>query len=584
MRKTKIICTLGPVSENPQILKKLLEQGANVIRLNFSHGDHEEHGRRIALIKQYRDELKLPVAILLDTKGPEIRLGKFKNKRVELQEGQIFVLTTEELPGDESKVSISYKGITRDVSRGDRILLDDGLIELKVLEVGQEDVVCQVMNSGEVSDHKGVNVPGVALNIPSITEKDIEDIKFGIENDIDYIAASFSRKPSDILAIRKILEDFNGSHIGIIAKIENRQGIENIDDIIKVADGIMIARGDLGVEIPAEDVPVVQKMVIDKCIKAGKPVITATQMLESMIRNPRPTRAEVSDVANAIYDGTDAIMLSGETAAGRYPVEALKIMSKIAERVEASVDYKKAFESRHTDSAVTVTNAIGHATCSIAHDLGAAAIITATNTGYTARMVAKYRPACHIIATTTSKSTYRKLALIWGVTPYVTEIMEGTDSMIENSTKIAVETGIVKNGDLVVITAGIPVGVSGSTNLIKVHIVGDILIKGLGVGTKPAYGKVCVVGDAGEAQAKFQEGDILVVKASDNSFMPFLKKAAGIIAEESGVTSHAAIVGLSLEIPTVVGAEEATEILKDGMFVTIDPIRGFVYNGEAKVV
>lgn len=584
MRKTKIICTIGPASEKPDVLKRLLEKGANVIRLNFSHGDHEEHGRRIKLIKEIRQTLGVSVAILIDTKGPEIRIGKFKGGQAELLEGQDFILTTKDIIGDATKVSISYKEIINDIRKGTKILLDDGLVELLVTDIGEDEIYCKVVNGGIVGNQKGVNIPGVSIGLPAITQKDIEDIKFGIAQEIDYIAASFVRKPSDVLEIRRVLEENKGDDIKIIAKIENQEGLENFDDIVKVADGIMIARGDLGVEIPTEEVPVVQKKIIRKCIESGKPVITATQMLDSMIRNPRPTRAEASDVANAIYDGTDAIMLSGETAVGKYPVEALLTMSRIAERVENSIDYKSAFKNKIVGKEVTVTNSISHATCVIAHDLGASAIVTATKSGYTARMVSKYRPASPIIATTTSERTYRELALIWGVLPYISPQMDNTDEMIQKSVQIATETEIVKSGDVIVITGGIPVGISGTTNLVKVHVVGNILVKGTGMGSRPVYGKICIVENIMDARMKFREGDILVARFTDNSLLPFIKKAGGIITEEGGVTSHAAIVGLSLEIPTIVGAQEATEILTDGLCVTIDPVRGFVYNGKAKVI
>ncbi len=584
MRKTKIICTIGPASDDPKILRSLLENGTNVIRLNFSHGDYEEHGKRIALVKEMREAMGLPVAILLDTKGPEIRIGKFKDGQVKLVEGQKFTLTTEDIEGDETKVSVYFKGITDDVRKGATILLDDGLVGLIVEDITDNEVVCRVINGGTLGSGKGVNIPGISTSLPAITPKDVEDIKFGISQGVDYIAASFVRKPSDVLAIKKVLEENNGTSIKVIAKIENQEGLENIDDIIKVSDGIMVARGDLGVEIPTEEVPIAQKSIIKKCIEASKPVIIATQMLDSMIRNPRPTRAETSDVANAIFDGTDAIMLSGETAIGKYPVDALLTMAKIAERVENSIDYIRAFEKRIVGQEATVTNSISHATCSIAHDLHAKAIVTATRTGHTARMVSKYRPASHIIATTTNETTYRELSLVWGVWPYISPSMENTDKMIEKSVEIATHTGIVNRGDVIVITAGVPVGISGSTNLIKVTVIGDILAKGTGIGTRSAYGKICVINNIMDARMKFQEGDIIVAKSTDNSLLPFIKKASAIITEEGGVTSHAAIVGLSLEIPTIVGAQEVTEILQDGICVTIDPVKGFVYNGKSKVV
>lgn len=475
MKRTKIICTIGPASESPEKVKELLQNGANVVRLNFSHGDYEEHKNRIELVKKFRREMQIPVAILLDTKGPEIRLGKFKDKVVVLKEGQSFTLTTKEILGDENRVSISYSNITQDVSIGSRILLDDGLIELNVDKIDGTEVYCKVINGGVIGDHKGVNLPGTSVSLPPVTDKDIRDIKFGIENDIDYIAASFVRSADDVREIRRILGENGGEGIQIIAKIENQQGVDNIEDIIKVADGIMIARGDLGVEIPTEDVPVVQKQIIYKCVRACKPVIIATQMLDSMIRNPRPTRAEASDVANAIYDGADAIMLSGETAAGKYPIEALATMCRIAERMEANLDYKKVFERCNICNASatnTTTSAISHATSTIADDLNASAIITPTQSGYTARMVSRYRPKYPIIATTTSECVYRKLALIWGVMPYMAPDTDNTDDMIDSAVEIARKTDIIQDGDIVIITAGVPAGLSGTTNLIKVHTVG----------------------------------------------------------------------------------------------------------------
>ncbi len=473
MRKTKIICTLGPASEQPHVLKQLIELGTNVVRLNFSHGDYEEHTRRIKLVKKYRAEREVPVAILLDTKGPEIRLGNFKDRAVKVKEGQPFTLTTDDCLGDETRVSVSYKDITNDVYKGSRILIDDGLIELIVDDITDKDVNCIVVNGGILGDHKGVNIPGIPLNLPNLTDKDREDIKFGIANGVDYIASSFVQRAEDIIAIRDFLKENGGEHIHVIAKIENQLGVDNIDDIIDVADGVMIARGDLGVEIPIENVPIVQKRIINKCILAGKPVITATQMLDSMMRNPRPTRAEVSDVANAIYDGCDAIMLSGETAAGKYPIETFITMDNIARKVEGNIDYDGKYMEGCLRNIATTTHAISHASCTVASELEATAIITPTKSGYTAKMVSRYRPKPPIIATTTSYHVYRKLALIWGVVPNLSPDVQSTDEMIEKSIDAALDTKKVQNGDVVVITAGVPVGESGKTNLIKVHVVGQ---------------------------------------------------------------------------------------------------------------
>ncbi|MDI3529307.1 MAG: pyruvate kinase [Thermoanaerobacter sp.] len=582
MRRTKIVCTIGPASEDYNILRKLIEKGMNVARLNFSHGDFEEHGARIDNIKKIREELGLPVAILLDTKGPEIRTGKFKNGRVELKEGQTFVITTRDVLGDETICSVSYKGLPQDVERGSCILIDDGLISLKVTDVKGEDIVCIVENSGPVKDHKGVNVPGVKLNLPALTQKDVDDIEFGIKKGIDIIAASFVRKAADVLAIRRLLEENKAEHILIIAKIENREGVENIDEIIKVSDGIMVARGDLGVEIPLEEIPIVQKMIIQKCNKAGKPVITATQMLDSMMRNPRPTRAEVTDVANAILDGTDAIMLSGETAQGKYPIEAFETMAKIAEKTEAYVGYRDIID-RNIDTNVSITNAISHATCTTARDIGAAAIITCTKSGYTARMVSRYRPQAPIIATTPSESVARKLSIVWGVYPLITEEVSTTDEMIDVAIQSALTAGLIRNGDIVVISAGIPVAMTGTTNMLKVHIVGDVLLRGIGIGSKATTGVVCVINDISKDKDKFREGDIIVTAKTERDFMPLIEKASAIITEEGGLTSHAAIVGLNLGIPVIVGCEGATSKLKDGMTVTVDTVRGFVYKGIVNI-
>lgn len=468
IKRTKIVCTLGPATDKEEILRELVLNGLNVCRFNFSHGSHEEHKSRMDLVKKVRTELDKPIAILLDTKGPEIRTGNFADPEVLLEEGQDFTITMEEVVGTKEICTVSYKELANDVKEGDVILIDDGLVGLKVKEVYGKDIYCKVENSGIVKNHKGVNVPGVKINLPALTDKDISDIEFGIAQGIDYIAASFVRKASDVLAIREVLEKNNATHIQIISKIENHEGVENIDEILNVSDGIMVARGDLGVEIPTEEIPIAQKMMIKKCNEAGKPVITATQMLDSMMRNPRPTRAEVTDVANAIYDGTDAIMLSGETAAGKYPIEAVKTMATIAKRAEQTLDYDEMLKERKVTD-VTVTNAISHATCTTAVDLSASAIVTFTSSGHTARMVSKFRPKCPIIATTEDEGVMRRLALTWGVYPVKTSHAGSTDEIIDNSINSVKDMNYLKEGDLVVITAGVPVGVSGTTNLIKVH-------------------------------------------------------------------------------------------------------------------
>ncbi|MBU5438437.1 pyruvate kinase [Tissierella sp. MSJ-40] len=585
MKKTKIVCTIGPSSEKEEVLRELFLKGLNVCRLNFSHGSHEEHKRRIDTIKKVREELELPIGIMLDTKGPEIRLGNFKEGIIELAEGDIFTLTTREILGDKDIVSVSYKGLPGDVKKDNTILIDDGLVEVKVLEIlNDTDVKCIVLNGGTLKDHKGVNIPNVSINLPAITKKDIDDIIFGIENGIDFIAASFVRKASDVLEIRKILEENNGEYIEIVSKIENQEGVDNIDEILNASDGIMVARGDLGVEIQTEEIPLVQKELIKKCNIAGKPVITATQMLDSMMRNPRPTRAEVTDVANAILDGSDAIMLSGETAAGKYPIESVRTMYNIATRTEESLNYNEILKSKTIANEVSTTNAISKATCTTAQDLGASAIITATSSGYTSRAISKFKPRSPIIAATTSERVMRKLSLVWGVYPVLSTVSDSTDEVIDLSIHSALKKGYIKEGDLVVITAGIPVGVSGSTNLIKVHTIGKVLLRGAGIGKESVSGKVCIGNSAEEIKNKFKDGDILVSVCTDREMVQYMEKASAIIVEQGGLTSHAAIVGLNLEKPTIVGTEGATTLLKDGDTVTVDSITGLVYRGEARVL
>lgn len=576
MRRTKIICTLGPASDNADILRKMMLSGMNVARMNFSHASHEEHKKRADLFKSIRDELRLPIPLLLDTKGPEIRTGNFKNGQVVLKEGDEFVFVNNNILGDESKCTVTYKELYKDVSRGSRILVDDGLVELEVTAIKNKDIHCKVLNGGSVGDHKGMNVPGEEIKLPALTSQDIEDIKFGIENDFDIIAASFVRKAADVIEIRKVLEKNGGSDILVVSKIENREGIKNFDEILKVSDGIMVARGDLGVEIPVEEVPVVQKKIIEMCYRYGKPVITATQMLDSMIRNPRPTRAEASDVANAIYDGTSCVMLSGETAAGKYPVETIEVMAKIAEKAESSMDYWKRFSTEQYEINTSVTNAISHATCTTALDLKAAAIITVTQSGHTARMISRFRPACPIIATTTNSKVRRQLSMSWGVLPYMVGSANTTDEMFDMGVEKALESGQVTNGDLVVITAGVPTGISGTTNTLKVHIVGNVLVQGTGIGGPSVTGELTVALTSKEAIEKFRAGNILVAPFTNNEMLPAMKQASAIIVEEGGLACHAATVGLALEIPVIVGAHNATRILKSGSVVTIDSERGLV--------
>jgi len=576
MRRTKIVCTLGPSTDDEQVLKQLMQSGMDVARFNFSHSNHEEHKRRLDTLKRLREEMKLHVAALLDTKGPEIRIGLFKDGRIQLNQGDVFTLTTRDVPGDEKIVSVTYKQLPYDVYDGCKILIDDGLIEMQVINHTETDIACRVINGGIVSNNKGVNVPNVSLTMPYISEKDKDDIIFGAESGFDFIAASFARSAKDILDIRKVLTDQNCHSIKIIAKIENQEGVGNIDEILRVADGVMVARGDMGVEIPFEDVPSLQKIIIKKCVGLGKIVITATQMLDSMIKNPRPTRAEATDVANAIYDGTSAIMLSGETAAGAYPVEALKTMVKIAIRTEGDIDFSKRFKTRETECSTDITNAISHATCTTAQDLGAKAIVTVTISGKTARMISKYRPVCPIVGCTLSPQVARQLSLSWGVTPVLIEEEDQTDALFDHAVNGAENAGLVKNGDLVVITAGIPLKVSGTTNMIKVHVVGDILASGTGISSKKVRGRLCVCKDEEEAFISFKCGDILVIDKTTNNLLPILKNAAGIVCEEDGFNSHAAVVGLTLDIPVIIGAENATNTLSNGSIVELDASRGII--------
>ncbi|MUT64468.1 pyruvate kinase [Paenibacillus sp. NEAU-GSW1] len=584
MRKTKIVCTIGPSSESLENTKKLIKAGMNVARLNFSHGDFEEHGNRIKNIKLANEELGTSVAILLDTKGPEIRLGKLKEEPIELIQGEVIALTTEEILGDKNRIPVTYGNLPNDVTVGSTILIDDGLIGLTVEEVKGTEIVCRIVNSGPIKSKKGVNVPGVHISLPGITEKDANDIIFGIEQGIDFIAASFVRKASDVLEIRELLERHNASHIQIISKIENQQGVDNLDEILELSDGLMVARGDLGVEIPAEEVPLVQKEMIAKCNRAGKPVITATQMLDSMQRNPRPTRAEASDVANAIFDGTDAIMLSGETAAGKYPVESVQTMARIAERAEAALEYREIFKKQADAQQTTVTEAISQAVANSALDLNAKAIVTSTQSGFTARMVSKYRPKSPIIAVTNDVKVMKRLALIWGVTPVLGSNAETTDEMVEIAVAGAQSTGLISLGDTIVITAGVPVGRSGTTNLIKIHHIGELLAQGQGIGSQTATGKVVVARTPEEANAKMTKGAILVTVSTDREYMPAFEQAAAVITEQGGITSHAAVCGINLGIPVILGVNNATELLVDGTEVTLYGETGVIYSGQSKVM
>jgi len=580
MRHTKIVATIGPASDNEDLLNKLVEGGLDVARLNFSHGTYEEHGRRIEIIKQIAAKYDKYIGIMLDTKGPEVRVGELPQGEMSLEKGMEVLLSHQFGTGI---IPITYSGLPDDVEVGVQILLDDGLIGLEVEAIRQDKIKCRVLNGGILKSNKGVNVPGILLELPPVTDKDVADIRFGVEQKVDFIAASFIRRAADILEIRRILEE-KGADINILAKIETQAAVNNIDEILQVADGIMVARGDLGVEIPSEEVPLVQKEIIKKCNMAGKPVITATQMLDSMISSPRPTRAEASDVANAIFDGTDAIMLSGETAAGKYPIESLDMMDRIARRTEQALDFKKKVQERHDRFTPSVTESISHASSTISRELDTAAIITPTESGSTARMVSKYRPQVPIIAASPHVKVLRKLSLVWGVTSVKVAETDGTDDMINASVTAALGKKLIVHGDMVVITAGLPVGVAGTTNLVKVHVVGEILAQGTGIGDYVATGTVRVVGSGTEALDKVEEGDILVTVSTYSDYVPAMEKAAAVITEEGGLTSHAAIVGLSLHLPVIVGVKDVMEKLTDGTTVTVDSIRGLVYKGVTKVL
>ena len=563
--------------QTPGILRQLLENGMNVARFNFSHGDYAEHKGRLDQLRALSKELDVSIPAMLDTKGPEIRLGEFENGKEQLTAGQKFILTSRNVKGTKEISSITYKDLPHDVSVGGRIMLDDGLISLRIESITDTDIVCTVENDGVIKTKKGVNVPGVHLSMPYMSQRDRDDILFGIEQGYDLISASFTRSAQDIMDIRHLLDEHN-ANIRIIAKIENQEGIDNIDEILSVADGIMVARGDMGVEIDYAEIPSIQKHLIDHAMQMGKICITATQMLDSMIVNPRPTRAEITDVANAIYDGTGAVMLSGETAAGKYPVEALKAMAMIAETTESDTNYESLCHHVGMDSTrLTISAAVSHAACTTASDISASAIITASKSGETARLLSRFRPDAPIIACVLDETTCRQMNVYRGVTPLLMDYAHSTDELISMSVKAAEDAGLIHSGDRVVVTAGVPVGVSGTTNMIKVHLVGDTLLTGIGINPGlNAKGEVCVCRNAEEAAKKFKAGQILVVPFTTNDTLPYMRQAAGIIAEEAGANSHSAIVGLTLGKPVIIGATHATRTLKDGMKISMDCARGVV--------
>ena len=594
MKKTKIVSTLGPASNTVETISQLIEAGANVFRFNFSHGDHEEQLSLMNLVREAVEATGKDVGILLDTKGAEIRTtvqdttdaDYGRAGYIQFNVGDITRIAMDpELKGTKEKISVTYPGLFDDARVGGHILFDDGLIDMEVVEKDEanRELVVEVKNNGMLGSRKGVNAPGISISLPGITEKDADDIRFGLDHEINFIAASFVRKAQDVLEIREILEEKNMTHVQIISKIESQEGIDNLDEILKVSDGIMVARGDMGVEIPAEFVPMVQKDIIKKCNAAGKSVITATQMLESMQSNPRPTRAEASDVANAVFDGTDATMLSGESANGAYPVESVATMARIDQEAEKSMLKLGTYKLNEFDK-TDVTETIGLSVSRAAKNLGVKCIVAATESGHTARMISKYRPDADILAVTFDERTKRSLMLNWGVHPTVAEKPSTTDEMFDLATKKAVELGFAKEGDLILITAGVPVGERGTTNVMKIQLIGSKLIEAQGVGGRAVVANAVVASSAEEAIAKAKDGMVLVVPTTDKEYMPAIEKAAALVVEDGGLTSHAAVVGIAKDLPVVVGAKDATTIIEDGELVTVDPRRGIIYRGETTAI
>ncbi len=559
----------------------MAKAGMNVARFNFSHGAYEGHLEMLKLVRRVEKDLKVPIACLLDTKGPEIRTGRVEGGTVSLEQGSILTLTTVPLDGTASRVFVNYEALPREVVPGQEIFIDDGTLHLMVEEVSGTDVACRVIVGGLLSDTKGVNIPGAEISLPALSEKDIEDIRWGIDNQMEYIAVSFVKNRGDIMDVRRIMEQSGGS-MKVIAKIETRQAVQNIEEITDVVDGVMIARGDLGVEIPTEEVPLQQKRIIDICRVKGKAVIVATQMLDSMIRNPRPTRAEASDVANAVLDGADAVMLSGETAKGAYPLRSVQTMKQIVTRAESEIElWERPLHS--ISRTMGVPDAVSSASVLVARQMKAAAIISMTQSGSTAQMVSKHRPPCPILGATPSVRTWRELALYWGVIPLMKEEMTDQNTAVDSAIASCISAGLIREGDLVVVTAGVPLGAAGTTNMLQVHIAGTILLKGLSLLKREARGPVCIAGSAAEANEKMTRGAVLVVGATDREYVPAMKLASAIVAEEGGLTSHAAIVSLELGIPCVVNAEKALSLLSDGMIVTVDGYRGMIYHGRVKL-
>lgn len=574
LRRTKIVATIGPATSSPEVLRELIEAGATTLRLNFSHGTHEDHQRSIRLIRQTAFELNQPVGILQDLQGPKIRLGKFETGPIELKRGDRYTLTSRSFTGNQEISSVTYPPLADEVPVGAAILLDDGKVEMVVEEVDRtnRELRCRVVVGGPLSNNKGVNFPGVYLSIKALTDKDRRDLTFGLDQGVDWVALSFVRNPQDVLEIKELIANA-GKQVPVIAKIEKHEAIEQMEAILSLCDGVMVARGDLGVELPAEDVPILQKRLIATANRLGIPIITATQMLDSMVSNPRPTRAEISDVANAIIDGTDAVMLSNETAVGKFPVQAVETMARIAVRIEQEKI------TRHLeDTKRSITNAISQAVGKIAEQLEAAAIMTLTKTGATARNVSKFRPKTPILAVTPHVDVARQLQMVWGVKPLLVLDLPSTGQTSHAAINVALENNLLVEGDLVVMTAGTLQGVSGSTDLIKVELVTAILGKGIGIGQGSVSGRARVVTKAKEL-GNFNQGEILVVPTTTAEFVEAIRKASGIITEEESLTSHAAVIGLRLGVPVIVGVKDATDVIRDGTIVTLDTQRGLIFSG-----
>jgi pyruvate kinase len=576
--RTKIVATVGPGCANPETLRQMILAGANTFRLNFSHGDHDVHQRSIRLIRQVENELNQPIGILQDLQGPKIRLGKFPCGSIELQEGDRYILTSREVECNQQIGCISYESLAEEVPINSRILLDDGRVEMVVKEIDLEkkDLHCQVVVGGVLSSNKGVNFPNVYLSVKALTDKDKKDLMFGLDQRVDWVALSFVRNPQDVLEIKDLISSA-GKSTPVIAKIEKHEAIEQMEEILSLCDGVMVARGDLGVELPAEDVPILQKRLIRTANRLGIPIITATQMLDSMVNSQSPTRAEVSDVANAILDGTDAVMLSNETAVGKYPVQAVATMAKIARRIEEEREKIVAPYSDNFDNE-NISTAIAGAVSQIAKKLNASAIMTLTKTGATARNVSKFRPRTPIFAITPHVSVSRQLQLVWGVKPLLLLDLPGLRQVFQAAINVAREKGLLFDGNLVVMTAGTLQGVAGSTDLIKVEIVKGLLSEGVGIGQGVITGRVKVIQDVSQL-SNFNQGDILVTKATDNQYVDVMRLAGAIVTEETGVRSHAAQIGMRLGIPVIVGVKEATRLIRDASFVTLKIEQGLVYLG-----